>query len=181
MKGRICYLLAMATASAVLPAATTRCHADEGQPAWPNVFIELEMFGVRYWPPKVSADGKIYSQTARYEWLGGRYEVLEITLLCDPAIKQRYSPENLKKEKIVPAELEINKKMAFEWKFEVDPGKIDALARRLVVVLADDKAIIIHQHGGGLTLEEVARKFDFGKVEKALGQPPKKEKSGSSP
>jgi hypothetical protein len=158
-----------------------RDRADNGKPAWPGVFIELEMFGVRYLSPAVSADDKVYSQTARYDWLGGRYEVLEITLLCDPAIKQRYSAENLKKEKIVPSELEINKKKAFEWMFEVDPGKIDALSRRLVVVLADDKAIIINQHGSGLTLEEVARKFDFGKVEKALSAPPKKSEKSDTP
>jgi len=146
------------------------------RPGWSDVFVNLGMYSVTYEKPVVGKGEKpdTYSQKAIYSWTGGRYEVLEITLARDPAFKDKYSAEALKKEKNPPKELEVNKKKAWQWEFTGDEGKFNRLARRLVVMLDADKAIIIDQKGFGLDLkDDVAKKFDFAKVEKALSSPPK--------
>jgi hypothetical protein len=159
-------ILLLAGASADEPAAGA---------GWPDVFITLDNFGVRYEKPVVGKGEPpdVYRQTARHHWLGGRFEIIEITLARDPAFKERYSAETLRKEKNPPKELEINKKKAWLWELKTEPGKLGQVARRLVVVLDTDKAITIEQKGGGLQLEDVAKKFDFAKVEQALAKPPK--------
>jgi hypothetical protein len=147
-----------------------------GKPAWADVFVSLGMYAVTYEKPLVGKGEKpeIYQQKAVYNWTGGRFEILHITLARDPAFKDKYSAEALKKGKNPPKELEINKKKAWEWKFDLEEGKFEKVARRLVVLLDVDKAIIIEQIGAGLRLEDVAKKFDFSKVEKALANPPAK-------
>jgi hypothetical protein len=51
---------------------------------------------------------------------------------------------------------------------------IEQTAHVLVIVLADDKAVIIRRKGAGLDMvRDVAGKLDLGKIEEALNQPPK--------
>jgi hypothetical protein len=147
-----------------------------GKPAWADVFVSLGMYAVTYEKPLVGKGEKpqAYQQKAVYTWTGGRFEIIHVTLARDPAFKEKYSAEALKKDKNPPKELEINKKKAWDWTFPRQEGKFDQLTRRLVVMLDIDKAIIIDQFGAGLGLEEVAKKFDFSKVEKALANPPAK-------
>jgi len=147
-----------------------------GKPAWADVFVSLGMYSVTYEKPMVGKGEKpqAYQQKAAYSWTGGRFEIIHVTLARDPAFKDKYSTEALKKGKNPPKELEINKKKAWEWKFDLEDGKFEKVARRLVVLLDADKAIIIEQIGAGLRLEDVAKKFDFSKVEKALSNPPAK-------
>jgi hypothetical protein len=78
----------------------------------------------------------------------------------------------LKKEKNPPKELQVNNKKAWQREFPVTSDF--RVGRRLVVVLDADKAIIIEQKGNGLILQDVAKSFDFAKVEKALANPPTK-------
>ena len=147
-----------------------------GKPAWADVFVSLGMYSVTYEKPMVGKGEKpqAYQQKAVYSWTGGRFEIIHVTLARDPAFKEKYSAEALKKDKNAPKELDINKKKAWAWEFPREDGKFDQLTHRLVVLLDIDKAIIIDQIGAGLGLEEVARKFDFSKVEKALANPPAK-------
>jgi len=150
--------------------------AQGGKPAWADVFVSLGMYSVTYEKPMVGKGEKpqAYQQKAAYSWTGGRFEIIHVTLARDPAFKEKYSAEALKKDKNAPTELDINKKKAWAWEFPREDGKFDQLTHRLVVLLDIDKAIIIDQIGAGLGLEEVARKFDFSKVEKALANPPAK-------
>jgi len=161
------------TSSAVAVAGPAR---GKAHPAWPGVFIELGNYIARYESPVVEKGEKPtkYQQRARYDWSGGRFEVIEITLARDPAFKDRYSAEVMKKEKTPPKEVEINKKKAWLWEFQPEQGKLDKVVKRLVVLLDVEKAIIIEQKGFGADLREVAAKFDFAKVEKALAKPPAK-------
>ena len=111
-----------------------------------------------------------YYQKGTYDWSGGRFEQIEITLARDPAFEDKYSAKALLKEKNPPKELQVNEKKAWLWEF---PGVArNEVARRLVVILDSDKAIIIEQRGSGAKLDEVAKKFDFAKVQKALATEP---------
>jgi hypothetical protein len=139
---------------------------------WDDLFPALRNFGRKVEAPKVAKGDKptAYNQSATYEWMGGRFEVITITLARDPAFKTKYSAEAMKKQKA--EKLDVNKKPAYL----TDRMKADDLQkvnRRLVVVLADDKALIVEQRGAGLDLADVARKLDFEKVQKSLGSPPK--------
>jgi hypothetical protein len=147
---------------------------DQDQPAWAGVFPRLDGYVATYEKPVVAKGGASYSQKAIYGWSGGRYEVLEITLARDPALAGKYSADALKKAKNPPVEREIGTRKAWLWEFKREAGKLDQVLRRLVVVLDRDKAIVLEQKGSGANLEDVARKFDFGKVQKALAQPPGK-------
>jgi hypothetical protein len=146
-----------------------------GKPAWPDVFVSPGMYSERYEKPVVGKGDKpdTYQQKAIYNWSGGRFEILEITLARDPAFKDKYSAEALRKEKNPPKELEISNKKAWQWDFPRDPAKAGDLAHRLVIVLEPDKVIIIDQKGGGANLEYVAKLFNFENVAKALANPPK--------
>jgi hypothetical protein len=170
--------LLLAGIGAVLPRNTFAqgLAGQGGKPAWDGVFVNLGMYAVTYEKPLVGKGEKpqAYQQKAVYNWTGGRFEIIHVTLARDPAFKEKYSAEAVKKDKNPPKELEINKKKAWEWKFDLKEGKFDKVARRLVVLLDVDKAIIIEQIGAGLRLEDVAMKFDFSKVEKALANPPAK-------
>jgi len=145
------------------------------EPGWPGVFFQMDGYIATYEKPIVGRGEKpqIYQQKVSYLWSGGRYEVVEMTLARDPEFKEKYSSQVLTKEKNPPKELEVKQKKAWQWEFAGVPKNIDQVARRLVVLLGEDKAIIIEQKGYGAVLETVAKKFDFAKVEEALENPPK--------
>jgi hypothetical protein len=103
------------------------------QPGWPGVFVSPGMYSVRYEKPIVGKEGKTYQQKAIYDWSGGRFEILEITLARDPAFKDKYAAHVLRKEKNPPKELQINDKKAWQWEFPREGGKLDQLTRRLVI------------------------------------------------
>jgi hypothetical protein len=149
---------------------------EKNPPGWEGSFIKLGGYALTLEKPIVGEGEKppTYRQKGIYLWTGGRAEVLEVTLARDPAFKDRYSADALKKEDPQPKELEINKKKAWLWEFARDGGKIDQLTHRLVILLDADKAIVIEQKGNGASLETVAKKFDFGEIEKALANPPKR-------
>lgn len=138
---------------------------------WDTLYPELGNFSCKLETPKIAKGDKpaVYSQSAVYEWLGGRFEILTITLARDPKFKEQYSADAMKKEKA--EKLEVNKKTAYKWD-RMKAEELDKVNCKLVVLLADDKVLIIEQRGGGLELPEVAKKFDFDKVTKALDDPP---------
>jgi hypothetical protein len=140
---------------------------------WPALFPQLGNFSFKLSAPVVNKDEKptVYSQTARYGWLGGRYEEITITLTRNPKVKDVFSTDGLKLIVPAPETLEVNKKSAYSWK-STEGGDFQKMSRRLVVVLADDKALILEQYGRGLDLAEVAKKLDFEKVVKELDSPP---------
>lgn len=149
--------------------------ADEKVGGWPELFPELGNFSRKVEVPKVAKGDKpaVYSQSVEYEWMGGRFEVLTVALARDAKFKEQYSAEAMKKEKA--EKLEVNKKPAYFWD-RMKPEELEQVNRKLVVVLADDKVLIVEQRGFGLELPEVAKKLDFDKVMKALENPPPKPK-----
>ena len=150
--------------------------ADDKPGGWPELFPELGNFGRTIQSPKVAKGDKpeVYSQAARYEWLGGRFEILTITVARDPAFKEKYSAEAVKKTKPAPAAVEVNKKQAYLWEKLAGENDLKNVNKRLIVVLDADKILMVEQVGFGLELDEVAKKLDFEKVAKALESPPKK-------
>ncbi len=137
---------------------------------WDELFPSLPNFGRKVEVPKVEKGEKptAYSQSANYDWMGGRFEAFTITLARDPQFKTQYAADAMKKEKVET--LEVNKKTAYLW--DLKPAKFNDLSRRLVVALADDKILIVEQRGHGLDVADVAKKLDFDKVLKALENPP---------
>jgi hypothetical protein len=148
----------------------------KNEPAWTGLFIQLPNYDLRYQTPVVEKKDKprVYRQKASYTWLGGRFETVEITLARDPGFREKYSPEALRKEEKPPTELKLNKKRVWRWAFPEVPGQLDRVRRRLVVVLDADKVILLEQKGSGLTLEDVAKRLDFAKIEKGLARPPRR-------
>jgi hypothetical protein len=140
---------------------------------WDELFPTLGNFDRKVSAPKVEKGDKptVYSQSTTYEWLGGRFEILTVTIARDPKFKEQYSVEAMKKEKV--ESLEVDKKRAYLWD-RMKADDLDKVNRKLVVVLADDKVLIIEQRGAGLELPDVAKKLDFDKVVKALELPPPK-------
>jgi hypothetical protein len=149
------------------------CFAADAK-SWDEFFPALENFGRMPATPKIEKNAKdekpvAWSQTVDYEWLGGRYEHHTITLARDAKFKEQYSAEAMKKAKY--EKLEVNKKTAYLWNRE-QPDKLEDVNKRLVVILADDKVLIIEQKGFGLDLANIAKKFDFDKVIAAMDTPP---------
>ncbi|MBA4064013.1 MAG: hypothetical protein C0501_09935 [Isosphaera sp.] len=141
---------------------------------WPDLFPELGNFSRAVSPPVVAKGEKpaAWSQSAKYEWLGGRFEVLTVTVARDPAFRERYAAEAVKKGKPAPEAVEVNKKRAYLWDKLAGGDDLEKVSRRLVVVLADDTVLTVEQRGFGLELPEVAKKLDLDKVTKALASPP---------
>jgi hypothetical protein len=146
---------------------------DEPAPGLDKVFIEVNHYNRTLQKPIRGDSAEVYQQTARYDWSGGRFEQIDITLARNPEFKKKYSADAMKAEKDPPKETEINKKKAWIWERKSESGKFDEVTHRLVVLLSDDKAIIIEQKGQGAKVVELAKSFDFDKVEKALAGPAK--------
>jgi hypothetical protein len=150
--------------------------AADNPGGWPGLFPTLGNFDRKVAAPVVAKGDRpaAYSQATRYEWLGGRFEILTITVARDPAFKEKYAADAVKKGKPVPEAVEVNKKRAYLWDKLAGENDLVNVNKRLVVLLADDKILMVEQVGFGLELEDVAKKLDFDKVAKALDSPPKK-------
>lgn len=150
--------------------------AADGKPdaipdGWPDLFPTFGGYTRIVKASVVKGEkSEAYSQSTYYSWNGGRYEAFSVTLARDPAFKEKYSAEAMKGEKA--EKLEVNKKPAYLW--ELNPAKLSDTSRRLVVILADDKVLLVEQAGEGARLPDVAKKLDFDKVLKALENPPPK-------
>src|SRR5438105_979146 len=120
--------------------------APDSPGGWPELFPELTNY-TRKFEPLVVAKGEkpeTYSQSAKYDWNGGRFETITVTLARDPAFKEKYSAEAVKKGKLAAEVLEINKKPAYLWSPDEGDG-IQKVKRQLVIVLADDKILMLEQ------------------------------------
>src|SRR5262245_5834042 len=71
----------------------------EAKAGWTGVIPEMNGYQRTFQAPVIGAGKTSYRQTARYEWTGGAVKLLEVTAARDPAFKQKYSAEALKKEK----------------------------------------------------------------------------------
>ena len=158
------------------PHSAAQGPGGRGGAAWPDVFVSLGMYTLTFEKPVVDKGDmpKVYQQKATYTWSGGRFEIIHVTLARDPAFKDKFSADVLKKEKNPPREVEINKKKAWLWDFAAERPKFNEASHRLVILLDVDKAIIIDHIGMGPGPEMVAKRFDFARIDKALANPPAK-------
>jgi hypothetical protein len=152
----------------------------KGKPlsGWPGAFPEILGYSQTFMQPVVAPgkDPAAYRQTVRYEWTGGAARRIDVTLARDPAFKERYSAAALTKDPADPAKVQLGKKTGYLWKIAKEGDKEDwPLRERLVVPLAEDRALIIETRGPGPwgPLKNFAERFDLEKIEKALGAPPR--------
>ena len=110
---------------------------------------------------------KTYSQVCTYTSTDANLpaETLIVTIAHDPAFKEKYSAEAIKKEKTPPKEVKVGKKKAYLW--DLGDNK-----KRLVVVLGDEKAVTVEQTGNNQDLAKWAAKWKVDLIEKALDTPP---------
>lgn len=158
----ICFLTALATVHAV----------QRGAPSgWADLLPPRQGYDLQFKKPTI--DGEKYSQKAEYLWTGGRIDTLDVIFLRDPAVKDRYSDEAMKKDKHGPTGLVVNKKQTWHWIYARDESK--EIRSKLVVILSPDKAMILEQKYHDFDLQEFAKKLDYAKIEKAMANPPKLE------
>jgi len=145
---------------------------------WKDVFPKMTGWTQKVGTPVVGKgkEPKDYHQTVKYEWTGGAFKILAITLARDPAFKDKYDPKKLKKADNAPKEVKVGKRTAWLWDLENEAGKDQGKVRtRLVVVLAPDRVLILEARGQGPweDLTGLAGECDLDKMEKALDNPPK--------
>jgi hypothetical protein len=160
------------------PGGAADAPKPEPRAGWFGVFPEIAGYGRSFLAPVVAAEKQpvVYRQTAHYEWLGGALKRLEVTLARDPAFKQKYAAETLRKDATAPKEVKVGTRTGWLWVLEKEAGgKPDQVAWRLVVPLAADKALLCEGRGAGPWEEAagLAQRFDLARVEAALAQPPR--------
>jgi hypothetical protein len=174
------YWLVPAVLLCVVAAAAAQGPGEKGKPlaGWPGVWPELSGYQRTFTAPTV-APGKgpeKYAQTVKYEWTGGAIRLLEVTLARDPAFRERYSPDALKKDPGKPELVKVGKADGWLWRLvkegDKDPWPLQA---RLVIPLGADRALILDARGQGpwVPLGMVAKDFDLEKLGKALDGPPR--------
>jgi hypothetical protein len=148
--------------------------AGKSGPGWPGLLVERPNYSIRFEKPVIGEKADIYQQKAMYDWNGGRIDQLDVTLVRDPAIKIKYSAETMKKEKVQPSGQAINGKQTWHWIADPTATPREAVTSKLVVVLSDDKAMILEQKYHTEDLPKLVKIFDFAKIEKALANPPQR-------
>lgn len=159
------------------PAARPQ-QAKEQEPGWADLFAKLGNYERKLEPLVLKRDAKnpVYSQTAHYLWLGGADRHYDVTVARDSAFKTLYSEEEVKKGTPAPEKIEVGKYPAWLWKYQADRKEVRPLQARLVVLLGDDRVLVIEQRGLGPfeSIQSIAEKFDLKKIKAALDQPPQK-------
>jgi hypothetical protein len=110
-------------------------------------------------PPEVYSQVCTYTCNEPSPFTG---ETVTVTIARDPAFKEKYSAEAMKKEKA--KEVKVGKKKGYLW--------ADDKTSKLVVVLADDKVVIAEQTGTFQKLPEWAGRWKLDAMAKALDTPP---------
>jgi guanyl-specific ribonuclease Sa len=154
----------------LLAAAPLDFAADKNPPisGWYNVFPVISPMSLKYVHPEI-AKGKeaetTYSQSAHYEAATSLPRSFRVTLARDPDFKKKFSIEALKG---IAAESQHDRRTVWTW----------ADRRQVVVVLGDDKAVIITTDPKSveLPLGEYIKRFEFDRIEKALAKPPRLER-----
>jgi hypothetical protein len=141
---------------------------DKADSGLEKVFIQLNNYSRTLNEPMKDSTAGIYQQTAVYDWSGGRFERIEITLVRNPTNFKKQFNQLVKGQNNPPKDVEVNGKKGWLWENKEESSKFDRVTGRLALVLNDDKAIFLEQKGTGANLVEVAKKFDFEKVDKAL-------------
>ena len=145
----------------------------EPQAGWFGVFPRGPTnYDLRYLQPVVAAgkEPAAYRQEVQYDWLGNDFRQAKATLARDPEFKTKYTPDALKKQGAI--EVVVGKKSG--WLLPARGADIGQ-QRDLIVLLADDKALIVTGvgHFGDQEMIRLAEMFDQDKVTDALAKPPR--------
>jgi hypothetical protein len=130
---------------------------------WPGVFAEHQGYVRHYEKPK--ADKKAWQQTVRYEWTGGRIEMVHVTLLrdADEAKKFQFSDKNPMPEKL--KKIKVGDRPAY-----------DSGDGKLVIDLDKDRLMVLEAPTWKQfqsNLPDFAGRFSLDACAKALDQPPR--------
>ncbi|HKB42362.1 MAG TPA: hypothetical protein VKD72_38405 [Gemmataceae bacterium] len=122
---------------------------------WFGVFPEVPGYHRSFLAPVVAGGQppSAYQQTARYDWTGGRWEVLWVTLTRDPALGPAGPGAALRAAGARPLP---------------DPGP-----DWLVVPLGPEKTLVVEREGSGPDLREFVGGFDLAALAAALDRPPR--------
>ena len=145
---------------------------------WLGVFPELNGYQRTFAAPVMDSakNRPCYKQLAKYEWTGGAFKILKVTVARDPAFKQNYAEETLRKGTPPPKEVALGQRTGWLWDLQkVTQDKPNGVHQRLVVPLAADKALHFDAHGAGPweDLVGLARQFDLAGIGAALDKPPR--------
>jgi len=112
----------------------------------------------------------------RYEWTGGAVKLLNVTLARDPAFRRDHAEEGLPQGAPPPQRIDLGVWAGWLW----NPGhdrtrKPRAGPRRLVIRLGPEDALVLGASGTGPweQLPGLAGRFNLGRMEAALGVPPR--------
>jgi hypothetical protein len=176
------YLLVLACCAAGMIMEQAPAQGQPGKPpplaGWMGVFPEMSGYQRTFLAPVVNADPakSVYRQTVKYEWTGGAIKRLEVTLARDPALQQLFSAEAVMKQPVKPTQVKIGKHTGWLWKVERTDAKEDwPLVARLVILLADDRILMLEARGQG-PWEELAQRaelFDLHRCAHTLDRPPR--------
>jgi hypothetical protein len=167
------------SAAVLLLAVTARAEEKpKPLPGWYNVVPHLFNYDVRFQAPEVGEGEKptVYRQTARFDWMGNDFRSFTVTLARDPAFKEKYAAEALKKDKPAPEETKVGKNAAWLWDLSKEgERKFDKPNSRLVVILAEDKVLIVEAFGSPRAQHwpDLAQGLDLEKLTAALDAPPR--------
>jgi hypothetical protein len=144
---------------------------------WLGIFPPLAGYARTFKAPVVEGDknNPVYRQEVEYAWTGGADRHLTISVARDAKFKKAYGEEEVKKSLPAPEKIEVGKHAAWLWKFESDKKVARPLRARLVVLLGDDRILIVEVRGLGPFAGEpqtTVGKFDLERLTKALDDPP---------
>jgi hypothetical protein len=172
-------LLMPCVIAGLLVSQPTAGQKQKAEAGWPDVFpAALTMYQQTFQAPVVEGDAKnpVYRQTALYDWTGNADRHLKVTVARNAEFKKTYSEEAVQKSQPPGKKKEIGKYAAWEWKFERNDTKdTPPLHERLVILLGDDRVVIIEESGlgpfGG-DIRNLLEKMDLERISKALDKAP---------
>jgi hypothetical protein len=150
--------------------AVSTAQAADKSPAFAGWYNLLPPCQKHIWPhfdkpviEKNKGGETTYSQTAHFDFMTNLPRSFRVTVTRDPAFKDQFGAETLKK---APATiLDMDKRKAWVWEDK----------KRVVVPLGEDKAVVLETdpHSEPMPLVEYAKSLDYDRIEQALAQPPR--------
>jgi hypothetical protein len=153
----------------------TRARAAEPAPlaGWLGLTPSLLGYAHTFAAPRIGkGDDPAYSQDVEYDWTGGSFRHITLTLTRDPAFKEAHQPEKLARATNPPKEVRLGKRTAW---LTVVGDDDTAKSRTLLIPLAEDRAVIV-KATGMVTQEELmtfAEQLDLGAIRAALARRPR--------
>lgn len=162
MNQSLCLSAVVLTLVAIAGAGQHLAPRKEVLAGWPGVFPDLPMYQRTFKQPEVSKDKKTYRQKANYQWTGGRLEDNDVTLAKGQPYIKDYTGAALLKNAEPPGMIKVGDFTGWQWK-----------DKKLVVMLGQDKILLVEAKFEGNDLLAFASKFPLKACAKALDNPPR--------